>query len=118
MRCPDYWEDSPMSAPSSTRSTWTAVLDQIQQSLARTLTEVEERERSFNFAAVVATAAVPPDLAPTDHLESLSCCIAAAESDAAEVENALTEAEQALRSWLTQAAAVRQTLATAGSPTV
>lgn len=103
-----------MSAQSSRDANWSTILDQIQRSLARTLTEVEEREQAFNFAAVVT---VPPT-----EREPLSAQIAGtpapvpsgvavAEKEAEAVDERLSMAEKALRAWLERAAAVRSTLA-------
>lgn len=103
-----------MLAQSSADGHWSAVLDQIQQSLARTLTEVEDREQSFNFAAVVA----PPlnDHEPLTGQAAGTCVPGVSDEggvqrQAAEVEEQLKAAENALRVWLERAAAVRSTLA-------
>jgi predicted MarR family transcription regulator len=98
---------------------WTAVLDHMQQSLARTLTEVEERERSFNFAAVVAETAHIADTAATEAATAtLPPAISAAERAAVEVENQLAGAEKALHDWLDRCAAVRRTLAKDAIPAI
>jgi hypothetical protein len=98
---------------------WTTMLDHMQQSLARTLTEVEERERSCNFAAVVAEPAGATDPAATGAaIATFPSGISAAERDAADVDNQLSGAEKALHEWLDRCAGVRRTLAKDANPGV
>ena len=106
-----------MSTSSAVRSNWTGMLDRIQQSLARTLAEVEERECSQPTATSPSTQFVLPS-PDTGGVRRVRQAIESAERDAASVQIELRSGEDALRTWLELAAQVRQTLATHATPRV
>ena len=98
-------------------ASWGVMLDTMQQSLARILTGLEDRERSQNFAAVVAVPSGMPAVDPDAH-QQLTQAVALAEQHAAEADAGLQDSEHELRLWLDMANTVRQTLVNCARPGV
>jgi hypothetical protein len=103
----------PSSQPSGPAA-WTAILDNIEQTLTRSLDRVAEREAE-------ARSDQSPTLPDITLSEAVTACdlrlgglrshVGRAEADAAEADAALLASEKALQYWLEALAAVRQRLA-------
>lgn len=100
---------------------WSAVLDHIQESVARTLEEVEQREQAM---ASGDRPELPPGAGDQALRETLAqvaermflfqSSLGQAEASAAEAESALADGERAIQTWLAAAESARQRLARAG----
>jgi hypothetical protein len=103
----------PPSEPSATAA-WTAILNNIDKTLTRSLDLVAERERQAPPEQRVGSgdaALAQPVTACDVRLDGLRSHVLRAERDAAEADAALLASEKALQYWLESLAAVRQRLA-------
>jgi hypothetical protein len=100
------------------QTTWTTILDNVEQALTQTLTEVAERERQLEPPLSPAASAEDLERGWRQRLEQcdlrlrdLEACVLEARRNAAEADAALQASEETLQAWLTTATATRQKLA-------